>query len=425
MRPPPSAVIAPQPDPGLGTSTERSRRALRAFRLMLAVWVTLGALICLRTVLHPKRNSVYPIFADAGQGWLHGTDLYDDHFWLMRIDEYRYSPLVAASFAPLSQLPNYAGGILWRMLNAAVFLAGAIALFRTLYPGPARLSLIGATCIGWLLLPLALPSLNNGQANPIVIGGLMLAIVAAHSGRWNLAALALAVPILIKVYPLAVALLLLLAYPRQLGWRLAVVLLLGLAIPFALQDPAYVARQYDEWFAKLLREDRSQRIITESYRDCWLLIRWTHLPLPHLLYLPLQLATAAGIGAVILVGRLRRWRPAELLVHLFNLGCCWMILFGPATENSTYILIAPTFALAVWEAFAHDRPVWTRGLLAAIVGIFVGSAILTALPEGRNWAYPLNPLATLLLFAERLWSLAAPVRQAENSELHAPTAAAA
>ena len=122
----------------------------------------------------------------------------------------------------------------------------------------------------------------------------LLAVVAVERGRWNLAALALAGPILLKVYPLAIALLLLLVYPRQLGWRLTVVLAVGLLLPFALQDPSYVARQYDAWFVKLLQEDRSERIITETYRDCWLLIRWTHLPLPHRYYLPLQLADGCG-----------------------------------------------------------------------------------------------------------------------------------
>jgi hypothetical protein len=382
-----------------------SRRAILHFRFMLAVWIVLGLLMCLRTAVWPKRNSVYPIFSDAGHGWLAGTDLYDLHFWQLQIDEYRYSPIVAAAFVPLGLLPDNVGGVVWRLVNMAVFIGGVVAFYRVIAPGRGRLGLASVTCIGWLLLPLALPSLNNGQANPVVIGGVMLAIVAADRGWWNLAALALAGPILLKVYPLAVALLLLLIYPRQLGWRLAAVLVLGLALPFALQEPGYVARQYEMWFAKLVQEDRSERIITETYRDFWLLIRWAHLPLPHRLYLPLQLAVAAAIAAVVLLGRRRGWTARDVLLHLFHLGCCWMILFGPATENSTYILIAPTFALAVWEGFAQPRPLWTRGLLAAIVCIFVGSAVLTAMPDGRNWAYPLNPLATLLLFAERISSL--------------------
>jgi hypothetical protein len=93
-------------------------------------------------------------------------------------------------------------------------------------------------------------------------------------------------------------------------------------------------------------------------------------------------------------------------VRLFDFGCCWMLLFGPATENCTYILLGPVLARAVWEGFHAPRPVWTRGLLAAIVCLFVGCAVITAFPGGREWTYPLNPLAALLLSTERLASLA-------------------
>jgi hypothetical protein len=44
-------------------------------------------------------------------------------------------------------------------------------------------------------------------------------------------------------------LLLVLLYPRQLGWRLAVILVLLGALSFTLQQPAYVFEQYQRWFA--------------------------------------------------------------------------------------------------------------------------------------------------------------------------------
>jgi hypothetical protein len=418
--------MSPRPDAGPNAWRPWLGSPQLAFRCMLTAWVVLALLMCLRTALWPTRNSVYPIFSDAGRGWLAGTDLYDQHFWQLQIDEFRYSPLVAASFVPVSLLPDAVGGVLWRLANMGIFFAGMVAFCRVVYPGGTRIGLVGATCMGWLLIPLGLPSFNNGQANPVVIGSLLLAVVAAYRGRWNLAAIALAWPILFKVYPLAVALLLLLVYPRQLGWRLGLLLILGLLLPFALQDPSYVSRQYADWFAKLAREDRTNRMLPDTYRDFWLLVRWTHLPIAHHWYPPLQLAVAGGIALVVVVGRLWRWQPTTLLFHLVNLGCCWMLLFGPATENSTYILIAPTVVIAVWEAIVLPRPVWTRCALAAMVCIFLGSALITALPDGRNWAFPLNPLATLLLFGERLYSLrASGVRVQERAVVASTPARAA
>jgi hypothetical protein len=390
---------------------------------MLAVWLTLLVLMCTRSAIWPKRNSVYPTFADAGRCWREAADLYDDHFWKLQLEQFRYTPIVAVSFVPLSLLPDAIGGVVWRLVNILIFFSGVVAYCRVIYPGRERLGPFGAACIGGLLIALSLASLNNGQANAIVIGSLLLAVVAAERGRWNWAALALAVPIFYKIYPVAVALLMLLAYPRQLGWRLAVATALGLLLPFALQDTGYVAAQYRQLFARLSLDDRTELPLTDTYRDAWLLVRWAHVPLAHRAYVVVQLLTAAGAAALVVVARLRAWPQRELLHWLLTFGCGWIILFGPATENCTYILIAPTFAVAAWEAYALRRPVWTRGALAAIVCIFVGGAVITALPDGRNWAYPLNPLAALLLVSERLLSLAAG-RLTEREAGGVPTAPA-
>ena len=47
--------------------------------------------------------------------------------------------------------------------------------------------------------------------------------------RWNLAAAFLAGACLLKIYPLAIALLLIVAYPRPLGWRFVLAVGVGLA----------------------------------------------------------------------------------------------------------------------------------------------------------------------------------------------------
>lgn len=401
-----------------------SARSHWFYRCMLVVWATLLVFMCVRSAIQ-HRATVWPIFAHAGQNWIHGANLYDDHYLWIDLDQYRYSPLVTTFFVPLSMLHESVGNVLWRLVNMAAFFAGIVAFCRTIYPGSERLTWLGAAFIGWLLVPLSLSSLNNGQANPLLIGSLLLAVVAVYHQRWNWATIALAVAILLKVYPLAIAMLLLLVYPRQLGWRLALVLAVGLLLPFCLQNPAYVYDQYQQWFIYLREEDRSTRLITESYRDFWILVRWADVPLPHRVYVALQLAVAAGLALVVLVGRMRGWPTRDLLRRVLDLGCCWIIVFGPATENCTFILIAPTLALAVWEGYATARPLWTRCLLAAIVGMFVGNALVTALPDGKNWVYPLNPLAALLLFGERLASLRTAQREPRAARMATEPAQAA
>ena len=66
----------------------------------------------------------------------------------------------------------------------------------------------------------------------MIIGLLMVAILAAHEKRWTLSAVALGFSAYLKIYPLSVGLLLVLLYPRQLGWRLALTLILMGAASF-------------------------------------------------------------------------------------------------------------------------------------------------------------------------------------------------
>src|SRR5437764_955264 len=88
--------------------------------LAVIFWGLVLLVICVRVVIKPDSHSVYPIFANAGRNWLAGRDLYASPD--PGLDHYRYSPLVAAALAPLSFLPDRAGNVSWRLLNAGVYL---------------------------------------------------------------------------------------------------------------------------------------------------------------------------------------------------------------------------------------------------------------------------------------------------------------
>lgn len=388
---------------------------------MVMLWAVLVVVILARGVVQPHRATVYPIFAHAGLEWRQGADLYDYQPAGSNLDWFRYAPAIAAFFAPLSLLPESLAGLLWRGLNAAVFLAGFVVFVRAADPGRAVLTERGSAALGLLLMPLSLSSLNNAQANPLVIGLLLFALASAARRHWTRAAICLAIPILFKLYPLAVALLLVLLYPRQLSWRLALCLLVGALLPFALQEPDYVLRQYRGWFDCLAADDRRGFPLAFGYRDFHTLARLVGLSIPPRPYLAMQLATAAGVAGLLLWERRRGLSAKALLGRVLDLGCCWMILFGPATESCTYILLAPTLALAGWRAGRTGCPLWTRAALAVIVALFAASVTATAFPFGRYVAFALHPLAALLLFGERVVGGSAPPVRAAPAE---PAAAA-
>ena len=151
---------------------------------------------------------------------------------------------------PLALLPTAWGGLLWIWLNLAVFFAALRALMKRILPGPWTphreglflcLVLVGITRSIW-----------SGQSNLLVFGLVALGAVAIADRRWWLAACLLAIPVHIKVWPLAVALLLVACWPRRLAARLAVCVLAIGALPFLTKPFPWVCRQYDGWFAMLV-----------------------------------------------------------------------------------------------------------------------------------------------------------------------------
>ncbi|MBV8227665.1 MAG: DUF2029 domain-containing protein, partial [Verrucomicrobia bacterium] len=214
----------------------------------LAGWIIIFLGLAVRTLANPNRATAFTVYRLAGTHWMSAQYLYGD--WRGFV----YSPLAAAFFAPFGWLPPGWGNLGWTWLNAGIFLLGVRALLGTgVYPGIKQ----GYHGIVYLLLvPLVLGNLDTGQANPAVIGLVLLAVAAVPAERWNVAALSIAAATYVKIYPLAVGLVLLLIAPRKLGWRLLLALLVLGILPFLFQHWSYVSQQYHGWVATRSVDDR-------------------------------------------------------------------------------------------------------------------------------------------------------------------------
>jgi hypothetical protein len=290
----------------------------------------------------------------------------------------------------------------WRVINSGVLLAGAFVFVRTVFPGRPRLTETSAALLAALLLPLSVGSLNNGQPNSLIAGCLLLGLSAILAQRWWLAAVCLAVPVLFKVYPVAVILLLLLGCPVRLGWRIGLCVVVGLLLPLAFKDADFVSQLYASWVDQVAGDNRHDRALEKTYRDFHLLMRCVGWQVSEKAYQVLQLAAAGLAAATVLRGRWCDWSRVLHLRAALDLGCCWIMLFGPATESCTYALLAPTLALAAWEAFQPGQAAWKRWCMIAMVGQFAAAMLVAVFPFGSRVSFFLLPLGALLLFAERL-----------------------
>ena len=185
--------------------------------IVFGIWAAFLAFVLVRAYLNPSTRSVYPIFANAGREWLQGLDIYDINVSHGPLDKFRYAPVVAVFFTALAGLPDDIGVVLWRILNVAALFCRRRRFCKNRVSWPHRLTTGTMIALAALLFPLSLGSINNAQSNTLIVGCLLLGVAAAACQRCWLAAVCLAVPVLFKVYPAAVVLLVLLVQPRSAG----------------------------------------------------------------------------------------------------------------------------------------------------------------------------------------------------------------
>ncbi len=360
------------------------------------VWGIMVVAVLIRVAVSPvTKSSVYPVFATAGQAYAQGKPLYTN-----KEGAFRYAPGWAAFFAVGNDVPQQVTSSIWRLLNLAVLIWAAYRFQRRFFPhwSNAQLSL------WWLLMfPICLGSFNNAQANLLLLGLLMGAIVTFAENRYTLCGILLAIAISLKIYPIALALLLLLVQPRKLLLPLVIGLLLIAGLPFVFQDASYVLEQYRSWFHSTTGDLRIDRDISDTNRDVWLLIRITHLPLEYTGYQLLQLLTALALATWTWFNRQAIMNPVtanERLIQLFSLAITWMLVFGPATESSTYALVAPTLAMAAVLILTTPQTLLMRFIVSISYLLMLIAHLGSAVTNGTvPHEYGIHPISTLLLAA--------------------------
>jgi hypothetical protein len=357
----------------------------------LVVWIIVFLGLAMRTLANPHRATAFTVYRLAGTHWLGAQHLYGD--WRGFV----YSPLAAVFFAPFGLLPPGWGNLYWTWLNAAIFLLGVYALLSSnIYPG-IKPRYHGIVYL--LLVPLVLGNLDTGQANPTVIGLVLLAVAAAPAERWSVAALCVAAATYLKIYPLAVGLILLLMAPRRLGWRLLLALLVLGFLPFLFQHWSYVSQQYHEWISTRSADDRRLYPLKDVPLDLWfLLVRFGHLPIPGFVYSAFQVLSGVVIALFCLAGLWRNWPKERLLAGILAFVCIWMTLCGPATELQTYVLLAPAVVLTAVDAVFGSRPLWLRiGLLLVYLLMVLAVARTSFLPSQKGlWILTMQPVAAIV-----------------------------
>ncbi len=279
------------------------------FQLAVTLWIVFTVACGVKAVISPVKHNSFDVFQAGSELWLADMNMYKGTH-----HEFRYGPTFAFLFAPIALLPMALGSLVWMCFNIIVLFRALRLLVREILPGDWTANQEGVFLM--LVLPAAYRGLWTAQTNALIFACLVVALHAILERRWICAALFLALPVHIKIWPVAAALLLIVCWPRQLAARFLAVMLAVAALPMLAKWPSVVAARYAEWYAAIVGPMQ----IRHTYRDMWTVIEAFCPPLESA-YFVLQLSTALLVLRAVHLAKAKTIQHAATIdVHLGDLG---------------------------------------------------------------------------------------------------------
>ena len=367
--------------------------------LSILAWTVALSAIIGKILVRPDRVTNVDRFLGAGRAWIEGLPLYI----YTPNKGFVYGPFSAVCYALASYLPGVWPRILWCLLSAALLLGGMWAMMAS---GPfSHIPRRRRGLVFLLVLPLALGNFDSAHTNAFLAGLILIGFAAACSERWSIAAVALAVAVHWKVYPIVAGMLLMLLFPRRFAWRFILALVILGLVPFLFQKSSYVIDQYWLWYDTRTADNRLDYSLNIAPRDLWfVLVRAAELPISQSVYRAIQAVVGLAIAGYCLWGRVNNLPIERLLAGTFSLVCAWMTLLGPASELYTYLLVAPAVSFELVAAFSKRSDPISRSLLVAAFLFLLGAILRVAfLPRYENASVlSLQPLGALFFLVYAL-----------------------
>ncbi|WP_029076093.1 glycosyltransferase family 87 protein [Kaistia adipata] len=366
--------------------------------LPVAGWAGLGIFLLFNLVVvalvlvDPERRSVVPVYRLGALGWWRGEDIFGGG-----IAGFLYLPSFAVLYTPFALLGASLGDALWRVVSVGLLAYAiwwSVGLLLPAVAGRRKWLVLGACLL--LLEPSGFSAFRNGQATVLLMALLMLGSVAIVEERWWRSALFLGLAFAIK--PLALVLMLLVGvlYPK-LGWRLVVVTIGFLLLPFVNPDPAGVVDLYRLGIAKILAAGDPG---DGRWADLTGLLNALGISLSDRVLTGIRLVFALLSLGLAFVALRRTGRDAPF--HILAIAVVYLMLFNPRTESNTYVMfgcVVAIYAAVLWHRERRAAESWF------MVGLSVAFVVAIATyPYTTLWLKPLLCLAFIPFLAWRCWT---------------------
>ena len=367
-------------------------------RLGLFLWIVALVFIGWKVLFEPGNHTVVNHYLSGGERWVERIDLYTGPHGFI------YMPLFASFFAMFTKLSIFWVDAFWRLILISLTFYGLFSLTRALCEKNKQSEHIWQWfgLVSLVALPIAFSGLRNGQMNVVLSAVMILVTARLIEERWKFAAVVLALVISLKP-TFAVFFLLVAALYRPLWWRLPPLILLFLALPFAIAGLEYSVQQYLN-FMKMSQE----AMILGMEEPNWATF-FNIAPQLFGFYVPDNIQVSIKIPLALLTlmlcyRTLRSTDPVTGAMTVLTLASGYHMLFNPRSVNTDYVIIGSV--MAFW--FAAATLLWKDKALAWMVGLnafvilqaYELSKLVT--PEHHSWVNPLAALAFTMLV---LWQV--------------------
>lgn len=358
----------------------------RWMRHALVLWGILAIAAAVKCYVQPWEHSVYPNFYKATIRWWNNESIYV-------YTGYQYTPTFAVANTPFAWCGVSGGAALFNAFSIVLLVAALFRLARDVLPG--RWMFSGVAVLSTLTLFGVLRGIWSSQSNALVIALVILAAAAILRQRWWTASFLLSAPVFIKIWPLALVMLLIACWPRPLWWRFPLACLVLAVLPFFTRWPETVLYQHQQYWIALTN---LQQIRSGGYRDAWTILEQFSEP-DHHAYLALQLGAALAALGFCLWRKRAAPSNRHAMTAIVSIWIAWQLLFGPGSERMTYGIIAPLAGWAVIVSFTEQRG-RVLSLAAWLMTGLLGTGAVERMIDPYLWgAQAIQPVGVILFVA--------------------------
>ncbi len=359
-----------------------------------AAWIAWGSFLVYRVVhsATSSRSGVVPIYRRAFENWFAGAPLYD-----LTGRDFLYLPHAAIFFSPWGVLPNTAGEVAWQITLCTVTALGVF-----LVSGVATKDPRGFCLTTLVTIAASTSAFNLAQSTLLMSGLIIFGVVSIVRRQWWLAAVLIGFAIAVK--PLAIFVFLLAAAVYlEMSWRLLVVTIVLFLIPFGFQEQGYVGTQY----LAFLENSKVAYAIGDvgHWAQIFGALKLGGISTSPELQMTVRIFFAGSSLLAVWFAR-RHLSPERSGFYLIAISSFFILLFNPRTENNTYTIVAPIFAIQLFESWHSNNRRWITITMVLLVVLLVFREAVSglAVPYPDNtWLAPVLCSVMSGFLISRLW----------------------